>query len=143
MVLAAFRFPDKAHFAFSCGRMSALSYEDILEDKQFIFAQAIVASFRMLQQDNSFIHTANGTGLWCLNNGVHVIKRPSVSPDSQQKMYEKNQLEQFIQMTQFRIKSCYQSHSEKIDQNALKFLVRSMPDLDFTLSKKFGACACY
>lgn len=69
---SAFGFLSKVYVAFPYGRITALSYQDVLEENLLHFNEGIGVPFLMSQQDNTFIHTQNSTLEWSVNNGVHV-----------------------------------------------------------------------
>lgn len=149
MVWAAFGFQGKVNIAFPSGRMNAINYQDLLEENLLPFAEEIGGPYWMFQQDNASIHTANSTWEWFLNNGVHVIPWPSVSPDlnPMENVWSLLVREIYANGKQYatisELKASIISHWKNIAQNTLKSLVRSMPNRVFTLIRKSGAYTGY
>ena len=69
------------NIAFPSDRVNVLTCQDLLEENFLPIDEAIGGPFWIFQLDNASIHTANSTREWFLNNGVHVIPWPSVSPN--------------------------------------------------------------
>ena len=126
MIWTAFGFHGKVNIAFYSVRVNALTYQDLLEENLLPVAEAIGGPFWMFQQDNTSIHTANSTWEQLLNNGVHIISWPSVSPDLNQMENLWSLLVRAVyangkQYASFsELKAAIINHQTKIDQNTLK-----------------------
>ena len=103
----------------------------------------------MVQQDNASIHSANTTWEWYLNNGVHVILWPPVSPvlNSMGNVWSLLVKAVYANGKQYtsisELKAAIIYHWNEIVQNTLKNFVRSMADRVFTLISKSGAYTGY
>ena len=84
-----------------------------------------------------------------MNNRVHIIPWPSVSPDLNPMENARSRFvravyaneKQYASVSELKAAIIY--HWNEIDQNTLKSLIRSMPARVFTLIRKSGAYTGY
>ena len=81
------RQQGEAHYWFGLGSVMVakqilhsqqVDYQDLLDTHLLPFGEGL---FWIFHHENSTIHVANSTLVWCLQNGVHVMDWPANSPD--------------------------------------------------------------
>ncbi|GBM77916.1 Transposable element Tc3 transposase [Araneus ventricosus] len=149
MVWGGFGYGDKLNLAFPSGRIKATNYQEILETHLLPFAEIIGGPSWIFQQDNTPIQVSKSSWEWFLDNGVHVMEWPALSPDlnPQEDVWGILSRAEYANGRQCqsvaKLKPTIVEAWDNIDATVLQGLVNVMPHRVFQVTYKHGGYIGY
>lgn len=149
MVWGAFCADGLLEIQFVSCKMNSMEYVSTLKMSLEPFIAGNPTKKYIFQQDNAAIHNSSFTKNWFLSTKIDVMNWPACSPDVNpmenvwgilsHRVYTENR--QFDDINS--LKKTILEEWEKIDQNVIQNLVKSMKNRIFSLIKNKGGQICH